>query len=127
MQFIIQNLGLASLLVGLVATGRWFLLAWRVDIPRNPTLFRLAWGAGLVLGIAALVLATNDGFAPWGVGVGIVLLYLSFTGAQRADGALVDVGDAMPAFAGVDDTGAEFDSASLVGSRVLLKFFRGHW
>ena len=127
MQFIIQNLGLASLLVGLVATGRWFLLAWRVDIPRNPTLFRLAWGAGLVLGIAALVLATNDGFAPWGVGVGIVLLYLSFTGAQRADGALVDVGDAMPAFAGVDDTGAEFDSTSLVGSRVLLKFFRGHW
>jgi len=127
MQFLIQNLGLASLLVGLVVTARWFQLAWRVDIPRNPSTFRVLWGIGLLLGIAALVLGSNDGFAPWGVGVGVLLLYLSFTGAQRADGELVEVGDAIPAFTGVDDSGAEFDSASLKGSRVLLKFFRGHW
>ena len=127
MQFVVQNLGLASLLVGLLATGRWFQIAWRVDIPRDPKLFRIAWGAGLLLGIAALVWGASDGFAPWGVGIGVLLLYLSFTGAQRADGELVEVGDAIPAFAGVDDTGAEFDSASLIGSRVLLKFFRGHW
>ena len=127
MQSLIQYLGLASVLIGLVVAGRWFLRAWRVDIPRDPTSFRLAWGAGLLLGIAGLVLGSGDGFAPWGVGVGVVFLYLSFTGGQRVDDQRIKVGDAMPAFAGVDDTGAEFDSASLKGSRVLLKFFRGHW
>ena len=120
-------LGLFSLVVGLVVTARWLQLAWRVDIPRNPTAFRIAWGVGLLFGVFAVVWNTGDGFAPWGVGVGLLMLYLSFTGGQRAGEGGLNVGDSLPAFTGVDETGASFDSTSLQGSRVLLKFFRGHW
>lgn len=122
-----QYLGIASLLIVLASAARWLQLAWRVNIPRNPTQFQLLWAGGLALGVVALYLDASTTFAAWGIGLGIVMLYLSFTGGQRTEGDTVDEGDALPAFTSADETGAPFDSASLQGSRVLLKFFRGHW
>ncbi|MEO2183774.1 MAG: hypothetical protein ABGY43_15910 [bacterium] len=49
-----QYLGIASLLIGIATSARWFQRAWRVDIPQERTGFQLLWGAGLLLGAAAL-------------------------------------------------------------------------
>jgi len=39
----------------------------------------------------------------------------------------VTVGDRLRPFTATTPDGRRFDSASLEGRRVLLKFFRGHW
>lgn len=120
-------LGAASLVLILATLARWFQRAWRVDLPRIPSVFQALTGVALVLGVAALVQNAGDGFAMWGIGLSVVFLYLSFTGGQRTATAMIEVGDAIPEFRAIDDSGSPFDSASLKGSRVLLKFFRGHW
>ena len=50
------------------------------------------------------------------------------TQGDTPDGELiVERGDLLPRFEARDHHGEPFDSASLAGRRVLLKFFRGHW
>ena len=120
-------LGLVALLIVLAATVRWFWRMWRVNIPKTPYLFQSIWGGGFVLGIVALYQGSGGSAAGWAVGVAVLLLYLSSTGAQKVTGEMVNVGDSLPAFTAPDDSGETFDSASLVGAKVLLKFFRGHW
>ena len=39
----------------------------------------------------------------------------------------IEVGDTIPRFVSVDDSGTDFDSRSLNGHLVLIKFFRAHW
>ena len=41
--------------------------------------------------------------------------------------SVIEVGDAMPQFMSIDGQGQAFDSASLNGHLVLIKFFRAHW
>lgn len=122
-----QYLGIMSLVFALATTTRWFQRAWRVDIPKKRTSFQILWCAGLLLGVAAVLSGSADGFAYWGIGIAIVMLYFSYTGGQRENEKSVEVGDKFPAFTAFDDSDNTFDSASLQGSRVLLKFFRGHW
>ncbi len=122
------DLGLLGLLIILVTTGTWFWRAWRVRIPTStPYPFIMLWALGLVLGIDALMGGTESSYATWAVGVGVSLLYLIFTGAQKVSDTMINVGDQIPAFTGTNDEGETFDSSSLSGSRVLIKFFRGHW
>ena len=122
------DLGLLGLLIILVTTGTWFWRAWRVRIPTStPYPFIMLWAFGLVLGIVALMGETESSYAAWAVGVGVSLLYLIFTGAQKVSDTMINVGDQIPAFNGTNDEGETFDSSSLSGSRVLIKFFRGHW
>lgn len=120
-------LGIASLLIVLATAMRWLQLAWRVNIPRDPTVFQLLWGIGLTVGLVALYLGASTGFAVTAIVIGLLLLFLSFTGEQRIEGHTVNVGDSIPSFSGVDETGTPLEGKSLRGSRVLLKFFRGHW
>ena len=120
-------LGLIGLLIIAAASTRWFWRAWQVNVPAKPYLFQGLVGTGFVLGCLSIYLGQNDPYASWAVGVGIVILYLLSTGAQKAGAEMVNVGDTVPAFSAPDDNGEMFDSASLEGSRVLLKFFRGHW
>jgi hypothetical protein len=122
-----EHFGLVGLLIGVAALARWFQRAFVVNIPTSPLVFQIVFAVGLLLGAVPLLLGHDDPYAPWAVGVALVYLFLSVTGAQRADDALVKVGDQIPAFNGEDDGGEVFDSSSLTGSRVLLKFFRGHW
>ncbi|MEM7467363.1 MAG: hypothetical protein AAF387_10810 [Pseudomonadota bacterium] len=121
-----QHLGLIGLLLILLAAANWFWRAWRVNVPK-PYVFQAFLLVGIALGLVALILGHQDAVAPWTIGVGVLLVYLTATGGQRlADGA-IDIGQTIPTFIAPDDKDNEFSSASLSGSRVLLKFFRGHW
>ena len=122
-----QNLGLIGFVIILAASARWFWRAWQVKIPSTPTIFQMLLATGLVLGVISIYLGQADAFAPWSIGLAAFLLYLTATGAQKVADGGIQVGDTIPAFTAPDDDGNEFDSASLAGSRVLIKFFRGHW
>jgi hypothetical protein len=122
-----ENLGLIGLVIVLASTARWFWRAWKVDIPKTPRVFQGLLLLGLICGVISLYMGFNDPSASWAIGVAAVLIFLTATGAQRVDGDMIEVGDSIPAFSAPDDEGNSFDMASLAGSRVLLKFFRGHW
>ena len=122
-----EYLGFASLAIVLATLVRWFTRAWRVNVPNTPYFFQALVGLGFVLGIVALNIDASPVAAGWAVGLAVLFVYLTSTGAQKVRGATVDVGDQLPAFTAPDDSGGVFDSSSLGGSRVLLKFFRGHW
>ena len=119
--------GIVALIVVLATTTRWFWRAYRVDIPASPRLFVAAWSVGLLLGVMAWSQGGANTAAAWAIGVALLMLYLASTGAQRVGNTAIKVGDTIPAFTALDEHGAQFDSASLAGSRFLLKFFRGHW
>ena len=122
------DLGLLGLLIVLGTMGLWFWRAFRVNIPiSTPYPYILSWAIGVALGIVALVSGTESGFASWAIGVGAVLLYTMFTGSQKVSDNMINVGDQIPVFTGVNDQGEIFNSANLAGSKVLIKFFRGHW
>jgi O-antigen ligase len=122
-----ENLGLVGIVILLASAGRWFWRAWKVDIPKTPRVFQALFLLGLICGAISLYLGLDDPFAGWAVGIALVLIYLTATGAQRVDGDMIEVGDKIPAFSAQDDDGNTFDMESLAGRRVLLKFFRGHW
>ena len=124
---VLPHLGLIALILILAVATRWFWRAWQVNIPRQSGLFKAAWATGLVVGCIAYYQSPADPFAPWAIGLGLLLLYLVSTGAQKISGETVNVGDALPSFSIPNDHGDIFDSASLAGKPVLLKFFRGHW
>ncbi len=82
------------------------------------------------LGIGAFVAGTR-----WFGGVPAVLAiligsFLPFTvGISRQEVAThgIKVGDSIPHYETLDEDGQLFDSASLEGQVVLMKFFRGFW
>ena len=101
-----------------------------VDIPENRTAFVVVWLSAAALGVGALVARTR-----WFGGVAAVLAiligsFLPFTVAisrQEVSPTGIQVGQTIPHFTALDDEGQRFDSASLQGRVVLMKFFRGHW
>ena len=111
----------------LIPTARWFWLAWKVDIPSSPHLFQMSWTTGVILGLITIQNGSESTAALWAVGLGLVLLYLSFTGAQKSSASAIQVGENIPAFTGIDSDGNEFNSDSLSNERILIKFFRAHW
>jgi hypothetical protein len=122
-----ENIGFIGFVIVMATLARWGWLLWNVKIPKSPIVFQALWAAGLLLGAFSIYQGYGDPLASWAVGVGLVFLFLSSTGKQRVDGDMVAVGDTIPAFSAPDHGNATFDSANLAGSRVLLKFFRGHW
>lgn len=119
---------LAALVLVLGATAFWSYRAFKVDLPANLTPFGLIWGAGVVLGVIALVQGTeSSGSAITAVILGGMLLFFLLAGGQKADSNPIKVGDKIPEFSAPDDSGGTFESSSLAGSAVVLKVFRGHW
>lgn len=119
-----------GLLAFVGATVAWFRRVQRVAIPDNRLVFLVVWLLALALGISSFFSAGTSwltgifaGIAIFGGGAFLTLYAL---GGQRANNP-ISVGDPMPSFSAVDSNRANFDSASLAGSPVLLKFFRGHW
>jgi len=78
-------------------------------------------GAAMAPGVASLIAAAT------GVSTGGLMLYLMRI-RKLPDGALIaTVGAPMPPVVALDERGEGFDLASLLGRRVMVKFFRGSW
>jgi hypothetical protein len=127
LMMIVPHLGLFALVLILTSATRWFWRAWQVNVPRKPGLFRATWATGSILGCVAYYQSPEDPFAVWAIGLGLLLVYLVSTGAQKVGSEMVNVGDTLPSFSALDENGNVFNSSSLEGKPVLLKFFRGHW
>jgi hypothetical protein len=108
----------------------WFRRAFQLRIPRDRRGFVAAWLAGGAL--ALLAFSQGPGWLGGSLAalalLGSVFFCLTvLVSPQRVGEDAVAVGDPIPAFQAPDDRGAIFDSASLAGHPVLIKFFRGHW
>lgn len=123
-------LGLASLAVVAISIRLWIAAIKRVEVPSNRVGFVAAWVAAAGLGLAAL--AGEPGWlggipASFGVVASCFLLLSVAIGGQKVGDAVIQVGDTIPDFTATDEDGQLFDSMSLAGHPVLIKFFRGHW
>jgi cytochrome oxidase Cu insertion factor (SCO1/SenC/PrrC family) len=123
---------LACLALGLVVvTGIiWFRSAYAVTLPTNRIAYVIAMGTGAVLAVFAL--ADNPGlvggtFAVLAALLGCFFLFTVAISEQKGGAGNLVIGSPMPAFSARDHLGNPFDSSTLDGRPVLLKFFRGHW
>ncbi len=122
--------GFSSLGVIVVSVGFWIRSLKRVEIPKNRGFYLATWMGAGALGVAALL-----GEPGWLGGIPAsfsVLVTLFFLGAfaiggQKLGDEAIHVGASIPDFTATDEHGSTFDSRSLAGHPVLIKFFRGHW
>ena len=124
-----NGIGIAAPVLAIGCVMLWFSQIRAVDIPENRALFVGVWLAAAALGIAALVKAGWIGRIA-AVPAIVVGLFFPFTvgiSEQILPPNAIRVGDTIPAFSAPDDRGEIFDSASLRGNPVLIKFFRAHW
>ncbi len=122
--------GLASLVVLAMSIYLWIRALKRVEIPENRGGFILAWVVAAGLGVTAL--AGEPGWLG-GVPAGLTVFASSFLlltiaiGGQKVGDKAIQVGATIPQFTATDEYGETFESVSLAGHPVLIKFFRGHW
>lgn len=125
------KLGIASLVLALGTAVLWFYMTRETGLPDNRTPFVIAFLAAAVLGVAAYIKGTSllGGLPPVvGILVGLFLPFTVYISPQTLEeGAAIKVGDTIPPFTATDSNGETFDSASLSGHLVLIKFFRAHW
>ena len=123
-------LGIGALLLTLANGTLWIRALKRVALPKNRAGYLVMFLLAGAMGIAALVQGPG-----WVGGVPAVFSILAaafFTltvavGDQKVGPDAVSVGAFLPPFTAIDEHGETFDSLSLTGKPVLLKFFRGHW
>lgn len=124
------KLGIAALVLGVGTALAWFRTNDTLGIPEDRTLFVLGFLLATALGIGAFLRGTRwyGGIAAVvGMGLGVLLPYTMYISPQQLGPDAVRVGDTIPAFTAVDEFGKAFDSESLQGHLVLIKFFRAHW
>ena len=117
-----------ALLAGFVAS--WMMMIKRVQVENGRWLHRLLVGAMMLtaaLAFAKGVELFGGILAGVALGVSIVFVVLSSLARQSGQTPAISVGQPMLAFSAPDENGDIFDSASLSGKPILLKFFRGHW
>jgi hypothetical protein len=101
-----------------------------VRLPENRSFYVAAWLVGIAL--AGLSLAGSPGWTE-GVAAMIAILGSSFLlltvaiSRQNVGESAIRPGDSLPEFSAVDEHGVRWESSSLIGQPLLLKFFRGHW
>ena len=123
-------LGLGALLLTLASGISWVRALRRVAVPKNRSAYLSLFLLAGAMGVTALLQG-----AGWmgGVAAGFsifVALFFALTmaiGNQKVAAKAISVGAALPAFTATDEHAAMYDSASLAGNPVLIKFFRGHW
>ena len=124
------KLSILAFALALGSAVLWFYLTNQVNLPENRTLFVVAFLSAAVLGIAAFIKGTSwAGAVPAALAI-LIGLFLPFTIAvspQEVSANVIKVGDTIPHFTAPDDRGELFDSNSLHGHLVLIKFFRAHW
>lgn len=124
------KLSILAFALALGSAVLWFYLTRQVNLPENRTLFVVAFLSAAVLGIAAFIKGTSWAGAVPAVLAILIGLFLPFTIAvspQEVSANVIKVGDTIPHFTAPDDRGELFDSNSLHGHLVLIKFFRAHW
>jgi len=123
-------ISMVAIAISVITTGAWFRAAYRVAIPDKRAAFLIFWVLSAVLGVASFyaagVTGTSQTLGTVATLIGVSLLILYSLGGQRSEQA-ISVGDQIPQFSALDGTGQTFDSVSLSGTPLLLKFFRGHW
>ena len=124
------KLGFIALGLAVAFAFGWFRVNQVVGIPEDRTLFVVGWVAAVLFGIAAFVRGTR-----WFGGIAAVVaivigVFLPFTvsiSKQDVGAGAIQVGDVLPQFEAIDEFGETFNSESLQGQLVLIKFFRAHW
>jgi hypothetical protein len=114
-----------------VAAVTWLLYLWlipRERVPARP----IAHAIGMIVAIGLDLVGLREGGAAAIVSVLSIVLagyFLYFLAvAKLPPGELaVGVGNPLPAFRAVDDTGERVESSAWARRRVLLKFFSGGW
>ena len=96
-------------------------------MPNRPYVHAGLQVAALVLGVSAVVTGQMAVLGLAAVTLSGFFLWLLTQAEMPTDTITVKVGDQLHPFTAVTDSGEPFDSSALDGSRVLLKFFRGHW
>ncbi|MBL4687772.1 MAG: hypothetical protein JKY37_24490 [Nannocystaceae bacterium] len=121
----------------LVVVGGWVAYLATVpkgNVPARPVAHVVAMLLGAVFSVVGLALAVRDG--PWSTSAALAVPTLMMSGlffyllTQRKTplGEIrIKLGDTLPAFATPDSEGHVFETATLAGQRVLIKFFRGRW
>ena len=125
------KIGLAAFVLALVTARYWFYLASEVALPESRVWFVVAFLLAASLGVYAFVKRTSWLGAIPPIGAIVIGLFLPFTIAVSSQSVeanrVIAVGDTMPSFLAVDGSNNAFDSSSLNGHLVLIKFFRAHW
>jgi hypothetical protein len=125
------RIGILALALAVGTALLWFYMAGYVGIPENRTGFVIAFLGAAALGVFAYIKGTSlVGALPpaFAILVGGFLTMTIYVSPQTLDTARsIKVGDTIPHFTSTDGNGNTFDSASLHGHLVLIKFFRAHW
>jgi hypothetical protein len=123
-------LALAALAVAVGTLAWYYPKIVNVTAPLWPWREQVLMALVLVLfGTAAFLHPGVIGYAAGGLGVllaGLFLL-LTLTSGMPQRPLAVAVGEPAPDFRAFDADGNEFRLSQLLGSPVLLKFYRGHW
>lgn len=113
------------------ATGfYWFRLVYTVALPKNRTGFLVSMLTGTVVGAVALMHGSgiiNGIFSVLSILLGGVFVFTWLISAQKGGSEHLTPGAPLLSFSAPDHLGVTFDSSTLDGRPVLLKFFRGHW
>ena len=125
------KLGIAALALAVGTSVVWFRLTGTVGLPDSRAGFVVAWLGAAGGGVFAFIKRTSiPGALPpvLGVLISSFLLFTVYISPQTLDTARsIKVGDTIPHFTAPDGKGETFDSDSLNGHLVLIKFFRAHW
>ena len=125
------KIGLAAFVLALATARYWFYLASEVALPESRVWFVVAFLLAASLGVYAFVKRTSWLGAIPPIGAIVIGLFLPFTIAVSSQSVeanrVIAVGDTIPSFSAIDGSNNAFDSSSLNGHLVLIKFFRAHW
>ena len=124
------TLGFVGLGIALATMALWNRQIHQVAIPENRILFIVGFVAAALFGASAFVMRTRwFGAIPavLAIAIGVFLPFTISISRQEVASTGIQVGQTIPLFTAIDRHGEGFDSASLEGKPVLMKFFRGHW
>ena len=113
------------------ATGfRWFQLVYAVALPKNRGGFVASMLVGVGCAIAALLQSPGTAgviFSSLAILLGSFFVFTWTISAQKGGSGALQLGAPLLRFSAPDHQGNLFDSSTLDGRPILLKFFRGHW
>jgi hypothetical protein len=125
------RIGFVALALAVGTAMFWFYLTRQVSLPDDRTLFVIVFLSAAALGVFAYIRGTSIlGAVPPAIAIfiGLLLPFTIYVSPQVLDtGKSIKVGDTIPHFTAPDGKGETFDSDTLHGHLVLIKFFRAHW